>query len=40
MTSMKSAQTSFRTQYTLPLNAQGEEINIDLFAGGGASTGL
>lgn len=41
MTSMKSAPISFRTQYTLPLNAQDEEINVDLFAGGGgASTGL
>lgn len=41
MTSMKSSPISFRTQYTLPLNAQDEEINIDLFAGGGgASTGL
>lgn len=38
---MKSASISFRTQYTLPLNAQDEEINVDLFAGGGgASTGL
>lgn len=31
----------FRTQYGLPLNEQDEEINVDLFAGGGgASTGL
>jgi len=31
----------FRTQYALPLNAQDEEINVDLFAGGGgASTGI
>lgn len=31
----------FRTQYALPLDEQDEEINVDLFAGGGgASTGL
>ena len=31
----------FRTQYGLPLTEQDEEINVDLFAGGGgASTGL
>lgn len=31
----------FRTQYSLPLTDQDEEINVDLFAGGGgASTGL
>lgn len=31
----------FRTQYSLPLAEQDEEINVDLFAGGGgASTGL
>lgn len=33
--------TFFRTQYALPLLSMDEEINIDLFAGGGgASTGL
>ena len=32
---------NFRTQYGLPLTEQDEEINVDLFAGGGgASTGL
>nr|MBO2511375.1 hypothetical protein [Gammaproteobacteria bacterium] len=32
---------NFRTQYALPLTEQDEEINVDLFAGGGgASTGL
>lgn len=41
MTSLKSAPMNFRTQYTLPLLEQDEEINVDLFAGGGgASTGL
>lgn len=31
----------FRTQYSLPLAEQDEEINVDLFAGGGgASTGI
>ncbi len=31
----------FRTQYKLPTSLSDEEINIDLFAGGGgASTGL
>ncbi|MBV2132002.1 DNA cytosine methyltransferase [Pseudomonas sp. MAP12] len=41
MTSLKSAPMNFRTQYTLPLAEQDEEINVDLFAGGGgASTGL
>lgn len=31
----------FRTQYGLPLTEQDEEINVDLFAGGGgASTGI
>lgn len=39
-TATLSAQ-HFRTQYALPLNAQDEEINVDLFAGGGgASTGI
>lgn len=33
--------TVFRTQYALPLASHDEEINVDLFAGGGgASTGL
>lgn len=33
--------TFFRTQYALPMLSMDEEINIDLFAGGGgASTGL
>lgn len=33
--------TVFRTQYALPLTSHDEEINVDLFAGGGgASTGL
>lgn len=42
MTSLKSpAALDFRTQYALPLSEQDEEINVDLFAGGGgASTGL
>jgi len=42
MTSLKQpAPLDFRTQYGLPLTEQDEEINVDLFAGGGgASTGL
>lgn len=42
MTSLKKpAPLDFRTQYALPLAEQDEEINVDLFAGGGgASTGL
>ncbi|SUD59759.1 C-5 cytosine-specific DNA methylase family protein [Ectopseudomonas oleovorans] len=42
MTSLKKpAPLDFRTQYGLPLTEQDEEINVDLFAGGGgASTGL
>ncbi|SFB64716.1 DNA cytosine methyltransferase [Azotobacter beijerinckii] len=42
MTFLKNlAPLDFRTQYALPLNEQDEEINVDLFAGGGgASTGL
>lgn len=42
MTSInKPALLDFRTQYSLPLAEQDEEINVDLFAGGGgASTGL
>ncbi|MDP2244058.1 DNA cytosine methyltransferase [Pseudomonas sp.] len=42
MTSMKKpAPIDFHTQYGLPLNEQDEEINVDLFAGGGgASTGI
>lgn len=42
MTSMKKpAPLDFHTQYGLALNAQDEEINVDLFAGGGgASTGI
>lgn len=42
MTSLKQPATlDFRTQYGLPLTEQDEEINVDLFAGGGgASTGL
>lgn len=35
------SKTLFRTQYALPLANHDEEINVDLFAGGGgASTGL
>lgn len=38
---LKTALAHFRTQYALPLAEQDEEINVDLFAGGGgASTGL
>ncbi|HGM6620252.1 DNA cytosine methyltransferase [Ectopseudomonas oleovorans] len=42
MTSLKKpAPLNFRTQYGLPLTEQDEEINVDLFAGGGgASTGI
>lgn len=42
MTSLKKpAPFEFRTQYGLPLTVQDEEINVDLFAGGGgASTGI
>lgn len=42
MTSLKKpAPLDFHTQYGLALNAQDEEINVDLFAGGGgASTGI
>lgn len=42
MTSMKNpAAIDFRTQYGLALTEQDEEINVDLFAGGGgASTGI
>jgi DNA (cytosine-5)-methyltransferase 1 len=41
MTAFQSAAwPQFRTQYTLPLNDLDEEINVDLFAGGGASTGI
>lgn len=42
MTSMtKPAPFDFRTQYTLPFQAEDDEIIVDLFAGGGgASTGL
>lgn len=42
MTSLKKpASLDFKTQYCLPLGAQDDEINVDLFAGGGgASTGL
>lgn len=42
MTSLKKpAPLDFRTQYGLPLTEQDEEINVDLFAGGGgASTGI
>ncbi|WP_045158325.1 DNA cytosine methyltransferase [Stutzerimonas stutzeri] len=42
MTSLKPPQGQyFLTQYSLPLAEQDEEINVDLFAGGGgASTGL
>jgi len=41
MTSLKSAPMNFSTQYALPLAERDEEINVDLFAGGGgASTGL
>lgn len=36
-----NAPLAFRTQYALPLAEHDEEINVDLFAGGGgASTGL
>lgn len=38
---MSKAERFHNTQYGLPLNHQDEEINVDLFAGGGgASTGL
>lgn len=38
---IKPCALSFRTQYGLPLTEQDEEINVDLFAGGGgASTGI
>lgn len=42
MTSLnKPGPLDFRTQYGLPLTEQDEEINVDLFAGGGgASTGI
>src|SRR5690554_7987260 len=41
MTSMNTPAPAFRTQYALPLTSHDEEINVDLFAGGGgASTGL
>ncbi|WP_341304695.1 DNA cytosine methyltransferase [Pseudomonas sp. TMP25] len=42
MTSMKKpAPFDFKTQYGLPLDEIDDEINVDLFAGGGgASTGL
>lgn len=41
MTSLNPAPLTFRTQYALPLAENDEEINVDLFAGGGgASTGL
>lgn len=42
MTLLKQpAPLDFRTQYGLPLTEQDEEINVDLFAGGGgASTGI
>lgn len=42
MTSMrKPAPFDFKTQYSLGFSAQDEEINVDLFAGGGgASTGI
>lgn len=42
MTSLNThAPLPFRTQYALPLAEHDEEINVDLFAGGGgASTGL
>src|SRR5690554_6786487 len=41
MTSMNTPAPAFRGQYGLPLSEIDEEINVDLFAGGGgASTGL
>lgn len=41
MTSMKMPPLAFQGQYGLPLSEIDEEINVDLFAGGGgASTGL
>ncbi|GGJ06185.1 DNA cytosine methyltransferase [Halopseudomonas pertucinogena] len=41
MTSMNTPALLFRGQYGLPLSEIDEEINVDLFAGGGgASTGL
>jgi DNA (cytosine-5)-methyltransferase 1 len=42
MSVIRQPQTlDFRTKYSLPLAKQDEEINVDLFAGGGgASTGL
>lgn len=40
MTSLKQpAPLDFRTQYGLPLTEQDEEINVDLFAGGGGEIG-
>ncbi|MFJ3114963.1 DNA cytosine methyltransferase [Pseudomonas protegens] len=41
MTSLKTPPFSFKTQYSLGLNAQDDEIVVDLFCGGGgAGTGL
>lgn len=41
MTAFNAPLSQFVTQYHLPLNAQDDEIIVDLFAGGGgASTGL
>lgn len=41
MTSLKSPPFNFKTQYSLGLNAQDDEIVVDLFCGGGgAGTGL
>lgn len=41
MTSLQMPPMAFRGQYGLPLSEIDEEINVDLFAGGGgASTGL
>jgi len=41
MTSLKTPPFSFKTQYSLGLNAQDDEIVVDFFCGGGgAGTGL
>ncbi|MCO7610949.1 DNA cytosine methyltransferase [Pseudomonas chlororaphis] len=41
MTSLKSPPFNFKTQYSLGLNAQDDEIVVDFFCGGGgAGTGL